>query len=93
MSDPWFARRFPVDDPRNAMAPASWKGWAVAGGFIAAMLAGGLVFAVVAIAFGVIWGAIAFACIATGAAATLIALSVAKGDATRTVEDIRGPDA
>ncbi|MDX2238797.1 MAG: hypothetical protein NW203_14635 [Hyphomonadaceae bacterium] len=93
MSDPWFARRFPVDDPRNAMAPASWKGWAVAGGFIAAMIAGGLVFAVVAIAFGVIWGAIAFACIATGAAATLIALSVAKGDATRTVEDIRGPDA
>jgi len=36
----WFARRYPMGDHRQAMAPVHWKGVAVAAGFVAAMLFG-----------------------------------------------------
>lgn len=42
----WFARRFPVGHPRNAMAPVTPEGFAVVRTFITWMI-GGLVAAVV----------------------------------------------
>jgi hypothetical protein len=41
----WFARRFPMGDRRQAMAPVHWKGFVVTGGFVAAMLFGAAVWA------------------------------------------------
>lgn len=40
MTEYWFARRFPMGDPRQAMAPVHWKGVVVGVGFVVAMLAG-----------------------------------------------------
>lgn len=35
--DKWFARRFPVGNPRNAMSPVNRAGYAVVVGFVGAM--------------------------------------------------------
>lgn len=37
----WFARRFPLGDPRQGYAPVHWKGWASMLGFAVALAAGG----------------------------------------------------
>jgi hypothetical protein len=39
----WFARRFPVGHPRNAMGPVNAEGWAVVRTFVAWMTAGAIV--------------------------------------------------
>lgn len=41
----WFARRFPLGDPRQAYGPVHWKGWASVFVFIAAIMAGAVYFA------------------------------------------------
>ncbi len=41
----WFARRFPLGDTRQAYAPVHWKGWVSTFVFLAALAAGGAVFA------------------------------------------------
>lgn len=87
--DYWFARRFPVGHPRNAMAPVSWKGWAVALVFVVAMTIGGLAFALLAVDGRVIAGATIFALSAILGGGWFIAMTVSKGDRTRTVEDYR----
>ena len=42
MTEYWFARRFPVGNPRNAMAPVSEQGWNVVRRFIAWMVGGAI---------------------------------------------------
>jgi hypothetical protein len=89
MKEYWFARRFPVGHARSAMAPVHWKGWAMFGVFVAAMLVGGLGFVLSALNGGWLWGIIVFVSLtAMGAGMLLIAVN-AHGDATKTVEDYR----
>lgn len=96
MSHSWFARRFPVGHPRNAMAPVSPEGRRVARDFIggmvgAAVLAGLLL--VVGFAAGsvvaFILAPLVFAALALGAGLYFIRMASAHGDMTRTVEDYR----
>lgn len=84
---PWFARRFPKGDPRNAMGPVSWQGWAAFALFTLALIAGGMALLLLAI-WGSLWmGLLAFALFAWGAMMTLLKLVALKGDQTKTMED------
>lgn len=85
----WFARRFPLDNPRSAMAPVHWKGFAATGVFIAAMVGAAGAFLLLALSGAMIWGAIAFALSAAIAGLWFIAVAQAKGDKQRTVADYR----
>jgi hypothetical protein len=89
----WFARRFPVDNPRNGMAPVHWKGWLMFAAFAAAMLIGGLGFLVSAVTGYFIWGAIAFVAMAAAGSAWLMMIVQAKGDTAKTLEDYRKKNA
>jgi hypothetical protein len=89
MSEFWFARRFPLEHPRAGMAPVHWKGWAVVGVFIAALLIGGAAFAYMAARGSVVQGAVAFGVAAALGGAWFIVVSQSKGDKTRTIEDYK----
>jgi len=88
-SEYWFARRFPVGHPRNAMAPVTPAGWLVAIAFALAMLIGGIIFLALALAGAVVIGTILFVAIAVVAAIGFIGSAMRKGDPRRTVEDYR----
>jgi hypothetical protein len=85
----WFARRFPVGDRRNAFAPVHWKGWAVAGVYVAALVVGGLAFAWMGASGYLIQGAVVFIIAAIVGGGWFIVVANAKGDKTRTVADYR----
>jgi hypothetical protein len=89
MSEYWFARRFPLDDPRQAMAPVHWKGYAVACVFLAALLIGGAAFAWMAVSGAIVQGAIVFACAAFVGGGWFIVVALSKGDKSRTVADYK----
>jgi len=89
MGDFWFARRFPVGHPRNAMAPVSREGWLVVCGFVAAMLIGGAAFVALSVGGMPVLGIVTFVAVAAIAGGTFIALSVRRGDHQRTVADYR----
>jgi hypothetical protein len=74
----WFARRFPVGSPRNAMAPVHWKGYAIVAVYVTLLVLGGVAFAWLGASGKLISGAAIF-----------IGLSSAKGDKTRTVAEYR----
>jgi hypothetical protein len=83
----WFARRFPVGHPRNAMGPVHWKGWAAMFLYVAATIGGALAFVVMAIGGLFVTGVILFVVIAFGALLALLIVSALKGDETNTIED------
>lgn len=83
----WFARRFPVGHPRNAMGPVHWKGWAAMALYVAATLGGAVAFLVMAIGGLFVTGVILFVVIAFGSLLALLIVSALKGDETRTIED------
>lgn len=85
----WFARRFPVGNPRNAMAPVHWKGYAIVAAYVTLLVLGGLAFAWLGASGQLIFGAAIFAAAAIVGATLFIGLSTMKGDATRTVADYR----
>jgi hypothetical protein len=89
MSEYWFARRFPVSDRRNSMAPISREGRLVALGFIVAMLVGGVIGAVMAVSGQAVLGAATFAVIAGAAGAAFIAIAAKTTDRNHTVDDYR----
>jgi hypothetical protein len=89
MSEYWFARRFPVGNPRNAMAPVHPKGWAVVAVFLVAMLLGGLAFLLMAGAGQFAQGVVALAIAAALGGGWFLVVAHAKGDRTRTVADYR----
>ncbi|MGD9739748.1 MAG: hypothetical protein AB7O56_15350 [Bauldia sp.] len=89
MSDYWFARRYPIGDPRNAVGPVTREGRLVALAFVAAMAAGAVVFAVMAIAGEFILGAATFAVIAGLGGGGFIIAAQQKLDRNHTVEDYR----
>ncbi len=87
MSEYWFARRFPVGNPRNGIAPVSREGRLVALGFGVAMLVGGAIGAAVAMAGETVLGVATFAVIAGLAGGAFIAIAVKKSDRNHTVHD------
>jgi hypothetical protein len=89
VSDYWFARRFPVGNPRNAMAPVNWKGYAIVAAYVTLLVLGGLGFAWFGASGQLILGATAFAAAAVIGAGLFIGLSIMKGDKTRTVAEYR----
>ena len=89
MTEYWFARRFPVGNPRNAMAPVHWKGYAIVAAYVTLLVLGGLVFAWLGAGGQLILGAAIFAAAAVVGASLFIGLSVTKGDKTRTVAEYR----
>jgi hypothetical protein len=89
MSDYWFARRFPVGDRRNSMAPVSREGWLVSLTFVAAVGIGGVLVAALMVADQATLGIALFAILAGTGATAFIVASQRKGDKTRTVADYR----
>ena len=85
----WFARRFPVSSPRNAMAPVHWKGYAIVAVYVTLLVFGGLSFAWLGASGQLILGAAIFAAAAVAGASLFIGLSSVKGDKTRTVAEYR----
>ncbi len=89
MSEYWFARRFPVGNPRNAMAPVHWKGYATVAAYVTLLVLGGVAFAWMGAQGQLIAGAVVFGVAALIGASLFIGLSSAKGDKARTVADYR----
>lgn len=85
----WFARRFPVGNPRKAVAPVHWKGWALSIAYVTVLLAGGLAFAWLGAGGRLLEGVIVFVFAAAIGAGGFIAIAEAKSDKTRTVQDYR----
>jgi hypothetical protein len=71
------------------MTPVSWEGWAVAGGFAAAMLIGGLVFFLLMLNNAVAVAVIFYAAVAILAAGLFMWAAYAKADPVRTSADYR----
>jgi hypothetical protein len=89
MTEYWFARRFPVGSPRNAMAPVHWKGYAIVAVYVTLLALGGVAFAWLGASGELIKGAVIFAAAAVVGAGLFIGLSSIKGDQTRTVAEYR----
>lgn len=89
MTEYWFARRFPPGNPRNALAPVHWKGWAIALIFVAILLGGAVAFAYLGASGQIVYGAVAF--IVAAALGTIWFIGVAERtcDKTRTVADYK----
>lgn len=92
----WFARRFPVGHPRNAMGPVTTEGWNVVWSFVRWMT-GGAIAAVVLVVLGLYlnqwWLYVAAAVVYVACTAYggwyFISTASKRGDQTRTVEDYK----
>lgn len=91
----WFARRFPVGHPRNALAPVTPEGHAVVRDFVLWM-AGGVVLAVLLLLVGLtvvpfawVLAPIAFIACAVYAAWKFITTAQGRGDHQHTVDDYK----
>lgn len=86
----WFARRFPLSDPRQAQAPVHWKGWMVVAGFFGTMALG----AAALVWFGghdeLVKGAALFALAAFIGGLWYVSVARVRGDRIRCVKDYRG---
>jgi hypothetical protein len=85
----WFARRFPLSDRRQSMAPVHWKGYAVAIVFMLMLLIGGMAFAWMGASGYMVQGVVVFVVAALVGGGWFITVAKAKGDHTRTVADYR----
>jgi hypothetical protein len=92
----WFARRFPVGHPRNAMSPINERGYAVVRTFVSTMTTGAIV--AVVLSFVAFWisqpalyvvGGIAFVAAAVYAGWKFVSVSMDRGDKNHTVEDYK----
>lgn len=86
----WFARRFPIGNPRSGMAPVHWKGWAVVAAFFAGMLAGAALAAWLISIGEPVRGVAVFAALAFGSGLVFVRAAHKKGDHINTVADYRG---
>ena len=86
----WFARRFPVGHPRNAMAPVSTEGWAVVGIFIAATIVGTLGLVFLGLNGQLVSGFAMFVILVLLGGGMFVGMAQSRGDRTRTVDDYKG---
>jgi hypothetical protein len=91
----WFARRFPVGHPRNAMSPINEQGWNVVRKFIIWMVAGA-VLATIIVIVSLLWlpylwiaAPFVFAATAMYAGWALILAAQGRGDHNHTIEDYK----
>ncbi|HQZ12608.1 MAG TPA: hypothetical protein PK286_06945 [Devosia sp.] len=93
----WFARRHPVGDARNAMAPVAPEGWQVVRTFVSWMT-GGAIAAVVLVLLGLNLGgqwwlyvlaAVVYVGCTVYGAWYLVTTSKARGDHSKTVDDYK----
>ncbi|MBI4920139.1 MAG: hypothetical protein HY834_00175 [Devosia nanyangense] len=95
MTEYWFARRFPVGHPRNAMSPINERGWNVVRRFIAWMVGSAIVAAIIALVgifwLPYVWIATPFIFIAAAMYAgwTFILAAQSRGDHQHTVDDYK----
>jgi hypothetical protein len=85
----WFARRFPLSDPRQAYAPVHWKGYAVSMAFVIALTAGAVGFAWLGASGDMFMGVMLFAGVCIVAGAWFVLTAKANGDPIRTVADYK----
>lgn len=85
----WFARRYPLGDARQAMAPVHWKGWCVALAFVGLLLGGAGAFVWFTLHDNILEGAAMFGVLAFLAGAWFVLMTMANGDRVRTVADYR----
>lgn len=85
----WFARRFPLKDPRQAYAPVNWKGYAASILFVSVLTAGGVAFAWFGAHGDMFEGVIIFAIVTLLAGVWFTLTAKANGDPIRTVADYR----
>lgn len=89
MTEYWFARRFPVGNPRQSMAPVHWKGYAIVAIYVTLLVLGGIAFAWFGAGGQFALGVALFVAAAIVGGGLFIFLSYAKGDKTRTVAEYR----
>jgi hypothetical protein len=89
VSEFWFARRFPVGHPRNAMGPVTREGWLVVFAFVAALVAGAVIGMLLGFGGAPFSGVAAFAALGIVAGLAFIMIAKHKGDHQRTVADYR----
>jgi hypothetical protein len=85
----WFARRFPLGNPRSAMGPVHWKGWAITFLFVSILSAGGMAFAWLGASGQMVEGVTIFAATAVIAMGGFLTIVSLKSDKTRTVAEYR----
>lgn len=85
----WFARRYPLGNPRSSMAPVHWKGWAVSIAFVALLLGGAGAFVWFSLEGNMLEGAAMFGVLAFMAGAWFVLMTTANGDHVRTVADYK----
>ena len=85
----WFARRFPLGNPRQAYAPVHWKGYAVSLIFLSALTAGGVSFAWFGANDNLFMGIMIFVGVAIVAGAWFVLTAKANGDPVRTVAEYK----
>ncbi len=89
MIEPWFARRFPLGDMRSGMAPVHWRGWAVVGTLVLAIIASAAFGAWLASIGQALKGGAAFGLFAFGAGLGFTRVVNKKGDHVRSVAEYR----
>lgn len=85
----WFARRYPLGNPRQAYAPVHWKGYAVSLVFVTALTAGAVAFAWFGANDNLFMGIMIFAGVAILAGAWFTLTAKANGDPVRTVAEYK----
>lgn len=85
----WFARRYPLGNPRQAYAPVHWKGYAVSLIFVTALTAGGVAFAWFGANDNLFMGIMIFIGVAILAGAWFTLTAKANGDPVRTVAEYK----
>lgn len=88
-SEYWFARRFPVGHPRNAMAPVRQQGNFVTWAFVGGSVLGALCFAVLGLNGQIIAGTIVFVLMAIASGGMFIGMASSRGDKQHTVDDYK----
>ncbi len=85
----WFARRYPLRDARQGVAPINWKGYAASLVFVSALTGGGVAFAWLGAQHNLFMGIMVFAGVALLAGAWFTLTAKANADPIRTVADYK----
>jgi hypothetical protein len=85
----WFARRFPLGNPRGAIGPIHWKGWALTAAFVLIMSLGAIAFAWFGAKGNMAEGIAIFVILAFIGGISFASMAHSKCDRIRTVADYK----